>query len=71
MDHLALVDVPVPEPAAGEVLVQPFLRPINPTDVLFLKGAYGASFPLPRVPGSEGELAQGIMVRRFLLVLLL
>lgn len=54
LDHLALVDVPVPEPAAGEVLVQPFLRPINPTDVLFLTGAYGASFPLPRVPGSEG-----------------
>lgn len=54
LDHISVVDVPIPEPGEGEVLVNIYLRPINPTDVLFMKGAYGGGFSLPRVPGSEG-----------------
>lgn len=52
--HLKLKDIPEPEPKAGEVLLEPYLRPVNPTDVLLLSGAYGTSFQLPLVPGSDG-----------------
>mmetsp|Transcript_35445 Transcript_35445/g.78638 ORF Transcript_35445/g.78638 Transcript_35445/m.78638 type:complete len:331 (-) Transcript_35445:737-1729(-) len=54
LDYVTLVEIPIPEPGSGEVLVQPYMRPVNPTDVAFIKGAYGPNFPLPRVPGSEG-----------------
>lgn len=52
---LQLADDPLPEPGQGQVLVEIYLRPINPTDLLLSSGAYGRDFPLPRVPGSEGE----------------
>lgn len=54
LDHIRLVDVPIPEPKEGQVLIQVILRPVNPTDVLLIRGRYGKEFPLPRVPGSEG-----------------
>lgn len=53
MNMRIVADQPIPEPKAGEVLIQIYLRPVNPTDVLFCQGAYG-TFPVPRVPGSEG-----------------
>ena len=58
--HMKLVDIEVPEPGPGQVLVQIYLRPVNPTDILFCSGAYGPDFPLPRVPGSEGRLLYAI-----------
>lgn len=54
--HMKLVDIEIPEPGPGQVLVQIYLRPVNPTDILFCSGAYGPDFPCPRVPGSEGRV---------------
>lgn len=53
---LNLVDLPVPTPAEGEVLVRLSLRPINPADVFSLCGFYKGFQPesLPAVPGLEG-----------------
>ncbi|MCS7209037.1 MAG: zinc-binding dehydrogenase [Fimbriimonadales bacterium] len=45
---------PVPRPARGQVLVKMTAAPINPSDLMFLKGLYGILKPLPVVPGWEG-----------------
>ncbi|MCS7300545.1 MAG: zinc-binding dehydrogenase [Fimbriimonadales bacterium] len=45
---------PVPQPRDGQVLVKMSASPINPSDLMFLKGLYGVLKPLPVVPGWEG-----------------
>lgn len=45
---------PVPKPQRGQVLVKIAAAPINPSDLMFLKGLYGVLKPLPVVPGWEG-----------------
>ncbi|MFN7018109.1 MAG: zinc-binding dehydrogenase [Fimbriimonadales bacterium] len=45
---------PVPRPERGQVLVKMVAAPINPSDLMFLKGLYGVLKPLPVVPGWEG-----------------
>ncbi|GIV11060.1 MAG: alcohol dehydrogenase [Fimbriimonadales bacterium] len=45
---------PVPTPSRGQVLVKMHATPINPSDLMFLKGFYGVQKPLPVVPGWEG-----------------
>lgn len=53
---LKLVNRPVPEPGAGEVLVNVILRPIHPVDVYSCNGVYPAfTKKLPAVPGFDGE----------------
>lgn len=47
------VDIPVPKD--GEVLIRVESTPINPSDLLFLKGIYPTDKPLPCVPGFEGS----------------
>src|SRR5262245_37480913 len=39
----------------GEVLVRFFASPINPSDLMFIRGLYGFKKPLPAVPGFEGS----------------
>jgi NADPH2:quinone reductase len=51
---LELVDSPVPEPAAGEVLVRVLAVSINHLDLWVRRGMPGMPIPLPRVPGSDG-----------------
>ena len=51
---LAVRDVPVPEPKAGEVLVKLAASPINPSDLGFVAGTYGFRKTLPVIPGFEG-----------------
>lgn len=41
-------------PAAGEVLVRVRARPVNPSDLLTIRGTYAKRTPLPAVPGWEG-----------------
>lgn len=53
-EALAFAEVPVPRPGRGEVLVKVAAAPVNPSDLMFLKGLYGVSRPLPTVPGFEG-----------------
>lgn len=52
-EGLAFTEVPVPRPGVGEVLVKVAAAPVNPSDLMFIKGLYGISRPLPTVPGFE------------------
>jgi NADPH:quinone reductase-like Zn-dependent oxidoreductase len=47
-------DVPVPEPGAGEVRVRMLASPVNPSDLLVVRGEYGQRPTLPATPGFEG-----------------
>jgi NADPH:quinone reductase len=53
--RLELVDVPVPQPGPGQVLIKIAASPINPSDLKFVEGAYGVKKPLPVVAGFEGS----------------
>lgn len=51
--NLVFEQVPDPEPAAGEVVVELRAVGVNRRDTAVRRGAYG-DFPLPLTPGSEG-----------------
>lgn len=51
---LQLRDVPRPEPGPGQVRVRMLASPINPSDLLFIRGTYGRQPRLPASPGFEG-----------------
>jgi NADPH:quinone reductase-like Zn-dependent oxidoreductase len=50
---LQLVEQPQPAPQAGQVLVRVLARPINPSDLYFVRGTYGIKPQLPATPGFE------------------
>src|SRR5258707_10652956 len=54
IDGLALVDKPVPEPGAGEVLVRLKAATLNYRDLLTVNGGYGSRQKFPLVPVSDG-----------------
>jgi NADPH:quinone reductase len=54
-ESLKMVELPVPTPKAGQVLVKMHASPINPSDLLFLSGIYGIKRPLPAIAGFEGS----------------
>ncbi|MFN4259640.1 MAG: zinc-dependent alcohol dehydrogenase family protein, partial [Gemmataceae bacterium] len=47
-------DMPAPEPKPGQVRVRMVASPINPSDLLVVRGAYGWMPALPATPGFEG-----------------
>lgn len=47
-------DLPVPEPGPGQVRVRMLYSPINPSDLLTVRGDYGILPKLPGTPGFEG-----------------
>jgi zinc-binding alcohol dehydrogenase/oxidoreductase len=51
--NLVFEEVPGPEPAAGEVMVELRTVGVNRRDTAVRRGAYG-DFPLPLIPGSDG-----------------
>lgn len=62
VDKLELVDIPVPEPKANEVLVKVKACAINNTEIWMREGAYGSGtksgwrpegVQFPRIPGSD------------------
>jgi NADPH:quinone reductase-like Zn-dependent oxidoreductase len=65
---LQIRDVPMPVPGRGEVRVRMLASPVNPSDVLTIRGQYGRQPPLPATPGFEGvgivEAGSGLLARR-------
>lgn len=53
-DVLKVRDVPMPEPGPGEVRVRMIASPVNPSDLLVVRGRYGVLPTLPSTPGFEG-----------------
>ena len=51
---LQVRDVPAPTPGRNEVRVRMLLSPINPSDLLVVRGTYGTLPNLPATPGFEG-----------------
>ena len=67
-ESVSVVELPVPRPGAGEVLVRVAPSPINPSDQMFIWGLYGFKKPLPAIPGFEGsglvvDVGSGMMAR--------
>ncbi len=56
---LKVDEVPVPKPKPGQVLVKMTTASINPSDLLYLRGEYGFTRPVPTTPGFVGA---GIVV---------
>lgn len=53
-DVLQVRDIPKPEPGKGQVRVRMLATPINPSDLLTVRGQYGRLPSLPATPGFEG-----------------
>jgi NADPH:quinone reductase-like Zn-dependent oxidoreductase len=53
-DVLRVREVPVPEPQAGQVRVRMLASPVNPSDLMTVRGVYGVHPPLPASAGFEG-----------------
>lgn len=51
---LQLRNVPIPEPGPGQVRVRMRATPVNPSDLLVVRGRYGVLPKLPASPGFEG-----------------
>jgi NADPH:quinone reductase len=51
---LHVAEVPIPEPGPGQVRVRMLASPVNPSDLLFVRGEYGRRPELPATPGFEG-----------------
>src|SRR5919204_5217276 len=51
---LQVRDLPVPEPGRGQVRVRMIYSPINPSDLMVVRGQYGRLPDLPATPGFEG-----------------
>ena len=45
---------PTPEPGPGQVRVRMLMSPMNPSDLLYVRGEYGQRPQLPATPGFEG-----------------
>jgi NADPH2:quinone reductase len=54
-DSLVVVERPVPRPQQNQVLIRIAASPVNPSDLMFLRGLYGVKKELPVVPGFEGS----------------
>ncbi len=65
---LQLRDIPTPEPGRGQVRVRMRASPLNPSDLLVVRGEYGRRPTLPATPGFEGvgvidKVGPGLLAR--------
>ncbi|QDU36470.1 Alcohol dehydrogenase [Maioricimonas rarisocia] len=51
---LTVREQPVPQPGPGQVRVRMLASPINPSDIMYVRGVYGRTPQLPATPGFEG-----------------
>ena len=70
---LYVEQVPIPEPGPGQVRVRLHARPMNPSDILFIRGQFGRS-PAGSTPSRAGsqtkctgqiELSYGVSDQRW------
>jgi NADPH:quinone reductase-like Zn-dependent oxidoreductase len=65
---LEVREVPEPVPGPGQVRVRMLASPINPSDLLMVRGQYGRQPKLPATPGFEGvgvvEAGSGLLAWR-------
>jgi NADPH:quinone reductase-like Zn-dependent oxidoreductase len=64
---LQVREVPLPQPGVGEARVRMRMVPINPSDLMTIRGKYGRLPTLPATPGFEGvgvvDTASGLLAR--------
>jgi NADPH2:quinone reductase len=53
-ESIRVENVPVERPGRGQVTIRVAAAPINPSDIMFLRGRYGLTKPTPAIPGFEG-----------------
>lgn len=53
-DVLHVAERALPKPGPGQVRVRMFMSPVNPSDLLTVRGVYSKVPPLPAFPGYEG-----------------
>ena len=53
-ESIRVEDAPVERPGPGQVTIRVAAAPINPSDVMFVRGLYGLTKPIPAIPGFEG-----------------
>lgn len=53
-DVLHVRDIDKPAPGRGEVLVRMIASPVNPSDLMYVRGKYGLTPTPPATPGFEG-----------------
>ncbi|MBY0231783.1 MAG: zinc-dependent alcohol dehydrogenase family protein [Gemmataceae bacterium] len=53
-ESLSVKDVPSPECGAGQAMVRMLASPVNPSDLMTVRGVYGRRPSLPFTPGYEG-----------------
>ena len=51
---LKVSELPLPKPGPGQVRVRMLASPINPSDLMFIRGVYGRTPRFPAIPGFEG-----------------
>ena len=61
IENIAVVELPKPAPAAGQVLLQVKAAAMNHLDTWVRRGIPGMKMPLPMIPGSD---AAGVVVAR-------
>jgi len=54
-ENIGVAEMPMPRPGAGEVLVRIAASPVNPSDLMFIRGLYGFKKALPAIPGFEAS----------------
>jgi len=53
-ESIRVENVRVEKPGRGQVTIRVAAAPINPSDLMFLRGRYGLTKPTPAIPGFEG-----------------
>ena len=51
----SVMEVPIPKPASGEVLIKVMAAPINPSDLALYGGHYSKQKKFPTIMGFEGS----------------
>jgi NADPH:quinone reductase-like Zn-dependent oxidoreductase len=54
-NELECMEVPIPLPKKGEVLIKVFAAPINPSDIVYTQGKYALKPTFPTPVGFEGS----------------